>query len=160
MSRLAGLGIGLVFGLVLSWSGMTSPVVIRGALLFQHAYLFLFFASAALTATAGCWLLRRSGARSVIGGDPIGWDPQSPQRRHVVGSVVFGIGWGISDACPGPIATQLGQGAWWGLWTLAGVVIGVWLFLRAGIGETEPPREERASMAPIGARAGSDPAGP
>jgi hypothetical protein len=37
-----------------------------------------------------------------------------------VGSVVFGVGWGVVDACPGPIANQLGQGAWWwGLWTLA-----------------------------------------
>jgi hypothetical protein len=112
--RLGGLGIGLVFGVVLSWSGMTSPVVIRGALLFHHAYLFLFFASAVLTATAGCWLLRRLGARALIGGEPIGWDRQPAARRHIVGSVVFGIGWGIADACPGPIATQLGQGGWWG----------------------------------------------
>jgi uncharacterized protein len=139
--RLAGLGIGLVFGVVLSWSGMTSPVVIRQALLFQRAYLFLFFASAVCVATAGCWLLRRAGVRTVIGGEPITWQPDSPQRRHIVGSVVFGIGWGIADACPGPIATQLGQGAWWGLWTLAGVVIGVRLYLRGDAPETEPARE-------------------
>ncbi|HET9125798.1 MAG TPA: DUF6691 family protein [Solirubrobacteraceae bacterium] len=141
--RLAGLAIGVIFGVVLSWSGMTSPVVIRGALLFQHAYLFLFFASAALTATAGCWLLRRLRARSLIGGEPIGWDPQRPEPRHIIGSLVFGTGWGIADACPGPIATQLGQGAWWGLWTLGGVAIGVWLFLRSRRAEIEPAREPR-----------------
>lgn len=141
--RLAGLGIGLVFGVVISWSGMTSPVVIRGALLFEHAYLFLFFASAAATATAGCWALRRLRVRSLIGREPIGWDPQPPERRHIIGALVFGVGWGIADACPGPIATQLGQGAWWGLWTLAGVVIGVWLFLRGTVDETEPAREPR-----------------
>ena len=141
--RLAGLGIGLVFGVVLSWSGMTSPNVIREALLFQRAYLFLFFAAAALTATAGCWALRRLGARSVIGGEKIAWEPQPPERRHILGALVFGVGWGIADACPGPIATQLGQGAWWGLWTLTGVVPGVWLFLRGTVGETEPAQEPR-----------------
>ena len=164
--RVAGLGIGLVFGVVLSWSGMTSPTVIRGALLFQHAYLFLFFASAVITATAGCWLLRRLRLRALIGGEPIGWDPQPPARRHIVGSVVFGIGWGIADACPGPIATQLGQGAWWGVWTLAGVVLGVALFLRGGLGETEPAREPRAAAAVSDSRRSPDrrsrtaPAGP
>jgi uncharacterized protein len=164
--RVAGLGVGLVFGIVLSWSGMTSPVVIRGALLFQHAYLFLFFASAVLTATAGCWLLRRRGARALIGGEPIGWDPQPPARRHIVGSVVFGIGWGIADACPGPIATQLGQGAWWGLWTLAGVVLGIAVFLRGPLGETEPALEPRAVPPVSGSRRSPDrrsptaPAGP
>jgi uncharacterized membrane protein YedE/YeeE len=142
--RLSGLGVGLVFGVVLSWSGMASPVVIRQALLFQHAYLFEMFASAVVVATAGCWLLRRAGARSVVGGEPIAWRPEAPHRRHIVGSVVFGIGWGIADACPGPIATQLGQGAWWGLWTLAGVVLGVWLYLRGDAPETEPAREPAA----------------
>jgi len=164
--RLAGLGIGLAFGVVLSWSGMTSPVVIRGALLFHHAYLFLFFGSAVLTATAGCCLLRRLGAHALVGGEPIGWDPQPPARRHIAGSVVFGIGWGIADACPGPIATQLGQGAWWGLWTLAGVVIGVAVFMWGGLGETEPAREPRAAAAVSGSRRSPDrrsrtaPAGP
>jgi uncharacterized membrane protein YedE/YeeE len=158
--RLAGLGVGLVFGVVLSWSGMTSPTVIRGALLFQHAYLFLFFASAVLTATIGCSLLRRLRMRSLIGDEPIDWDPQPLERRHIVGSVVFGIGWGIADACPGPIATQLGQGAWWGLWTLAGVLMGVWLFLRGEIGETEPAREPRAGATPLGAGAQSGAAAP
>jgi hypothetical protein len=143
--RLAGLGIGLVFGVVLSWSGLTSPTVIRQALLFQRAYLFLLFASAVCVATAGCWLLRRGRVRALIGGEPITWRDESPHRRHIVGSLVFGIGWGIADACPGPIATQLGQGAWWGLWTLAGVVLGVWLFLRGDVPETEPARE-----APVG----------
>jgi uncharacterized protein len=60
-----------------------------------------------------------------------------PERRHIVGSLVFGVGWGVSDACPGPIATQIGQGIGWGLWTLAGVVIGVYVFLRRSE-ETEP----------------------
>lgn len=50
----------------------------------------------------------------------------------------------MANACPGPIATQLGQGAWWGLWTLGGVVIGVWLFLRSRRTETEPARKPRA----------------
>lgn len=139
--RLAGLGIGITFGVVLSWSGMASPTVIRQALLLQSAYLYLFFASAVAVATAGLWLLRRLRARALLTGEPIRWPDQPLQRRHITGSVLFGIGWGIADACPGPIATQLGQGITWGLWTLAGALIGVYAFLRLRGVETEPARE-------------------
>jgi uncharacterized membrane protein YedE/YeeE len=128
--RLAGLLVGLVFGVTLSWTGMSDPDVIRGALLFKESYLFLFFASAVLTATAGVWLLRRRAAHAVLTGERIDWESAPVQRRHIVGSVLFGTGWALADACPGPIATQLGQGIAWSLFTLVGVVVGIWVFLR------------------------------
>lgn len=136
-SRAAGLGVGLIFGIVLSWSGMTSPEVIREALLFQDSYLFLFFASAVLVGSVGVTLLRRAGAPALLTGGPIGWVAERPARRHIAGSLIFGVGWGISNACPGPVATQVGQGIAWGLCTLAGVLLGVYLFVRTRE-ETEP----------------------
>ncbi len=126
--RLAGLLVGIVFGVTLSWTGMSDPDVIRGALLFQEAYLFLFFASAVLVATVGIRLLR--GRRSLITRERIEWRSTPVQPRHIAGSVLFGTGWALADACPGPIATQLGQGIAWSLFTLAGVVAGIWVFLR------------------------------
>lgn len=137
-ARGAGLVVGLVFGVVLCWSGMSSPNVIREALLFQSSYLYLFFASAVLTAAVGLAVVRRTRRRAVLADAPLAFSVQRPQRRHIVGSLVFGVGWGICDACPGPIATQVGQGIAWALFTLTGVVIGVYLFLRREIPETEP----------------------
>jgi hypothetical protein len=131
-SRLPALAVGVVFGVVLSWSGMTSPDVIRGALLFEDSYLFLFFASAVATASIGLALLRRAGR--------VTWTPERIERRHVTGSLIFGIGWGVADACPGPIMTQIGQGIAWGVPLLAGVLLGVYLFVRRSE-ETEPARE-------------------
>ena len=126
--RLAGLLVGLVFGVVLIWSGMSDPDVIRGALLFEESYLFLFFASAVIVASVGVRLLR--GRRSLLTRERIDWRSTPVQRRHIAGSVLFGTGWALADACPGPIATQLGQGIVWSLFTLAGVVAGIWVFLR------------------------------
>jgi uncharacterized membrane protein YedE/YeeE len=126
--RLAGLLVGLVFGVVLCWSGMSDPDVIRGALLFKESYLFLFFASAVVTATVGVRLLR--GRRAVLTRERIDWRSTPVQRRHILGSVLFGTGWALADACPGPIAAQLGQGVVWSLFTVAGVVVGIWAFLR------------------------------
>jgi uncharacterized protein len=128
--RLTGFGVGVVFGVMLSWTGMSSPEVIREALLFEDSYLFLMFASAVATGFVGLRLLRVARARAVLTGEPVGWPVTSPERRHVTGSLMFGTGWAISGACPGPIATQLGQGVAWSLFTLAGVVIGIVIFLR------------------------------
>lgn len=147
-ARLAGLGVGLVFGVVLAWSGMTSPVVIRQALLFQRAYLFLFFASAVLVAATGLWLLRRRRPRALLVDAPVEWATERPARRHVVGALVFGVGWGVADACPGPIATQVGQGVGWGVFTMVGVFAGVALFVRQRHRETEPATDPAPSAAP------------
>src|SRR6201999_503723 len=90
----------------------------------------LFFASAVLVSTAGLWLLRRAGTRALITGAPSRWSRERIERRHIYGSLVFGVGWGVADACPGPIMTQVGQGIGWALFTFAGVVAGVYLFAR------------------------------
>lgn len=145
-ARVLGLAIGVAFGVVLCWSGMISPVVIREALLFEDAYLFLFFASAVATATLGQLVVRRVMRTAVLTDRPVAWTLERPERRHVVGSAIFGVGWGVADACPGPIAAQVGQGIWWAVFTLTGVIIGVRLFLRRSeIGETEPASERVAS---------------
>jgi uncharacterized membrane protein YedE/YeeE len=136
--RVAGALIGIVFGLVLCASGMASPVVIRDALLFHEAYLFLFFASAVGTAAVGLQILRRRQERALLVSTPLTWSPEQPARRHVVGAVIFGAGWGIADACPGPIAAQIGMGVPWALLTLAGVAGGIYAFQRRTSVETEP----------------------
>ena len=55
------------------------------------------------------------------------WTTVRPRREHIVGSVLFGTGWAVADACPGPIAAQLGQGVPWALATAAGLMFGVYL---------------------------------
>jgi uncharacterized membrane protein YedE/YeeE len=147
--RAYGFAIGIVFGVTLSWTGMTSPNVIRDALLFKDSYLFLFFASAVLTATVGLRLVE--GRKALVTGERIAWKLERPQRRHIVGSLVFGLGWGIADACPGPIATQVGQGIWWSVFTIAGVFLGVRIFLRRQ--EETEPASEPAGAAGAGAPA-------
>ena len=136
--RAAAALIGVAFGFLLSWGQATSPDEIRQMLLLEDPYLFLMLGSGVVVASAGVRLLRRARMRALVTGEPVAWHTLRPERRHVVGSVLFGTGWAISDACPGPIAAQVGQGFAWSLFTLAGVVIGVALSLR---------RQERAEPA-------------
>ena len=136
--RRAALAFGAVFGFVLSWSQTTQPDRIQDMLLLKDPYLYLMLGSAVAVGTIGTRLLRRRGFRALVTGERISWETLRPQRRHVVGSAIFGAGWAVSDACPGPIAAQLGQGFAWALFTAVGVIIGVELHLR---------RQERTATA-------------
>jgi uncharacterized membrane protein YedE/YeeE len=148
-TRVAGALIGVVFGVVLSWSGMTSPEIIREGLLFQSSYLFLFFGGAVTTAFVGLRVLKRKAPPALLTGETVQWETIKPERRHVAGSLLFGIGWGISGACPGPIATQLGQGIAWGIPTTAGLVLGIVVFRRMQArAQVDPKRAPAASVMP------------
>jgi uncharacterized membrane protein YedE/YeeE len=155
-TRVAGLVIGIVFGVGLSWSGMTSPEVVRQGLLFQSSYLFLFFFAAVTTAFIGLRILRKRAPRALLTGERVEWETVKPERRHVVGSLVFGIGWGVSCACPGPIATQIGQGIVWGIPLTVGVVAGILLFRRLPVqAEADHARTpaRKVSRSPVAADA-------
>ena len=69
-----------------------------------------------------------------------------------MGSVLFGVGWGVADACPGPIATQVGQGVLWSLFTITDVVIGMVLFLRVGDSAGQRVRGEQVDALGSGRR--------
>jgi uncharacterized membrane protein YedE/YeeE len=140
-ARATGALVGAVFGAALCWTGMSSPEVIRGALLLENSYLFLMFGSAVLTAFVGLRIVRALRTRALVTGEPVAWSVNKPARSNVVGSVLFGTGWALSGACPGPIATQLGQGVAWSLFTIAGIVVGIVVFGRrrsGSYGRTDP----------------------
>ncbi len=150
MTRVAGGLIGVVFGVTLCWSAMSNPDVVRSALLIEDSYLYLMFASAVATSAAGLALVRRGQRRTLLTGEPIGWSTEQPGRDHVVGSLIFGLGWGVTGVCPGPIATQVGQGIGWALFTLVGVVVGVYVFVRRERPETEPAFDLGSAQGPRG----------
>lgn len=123
--RLVAIGLGAAFGFVLTWAGMTDPDVIRSMLLLEDAYLFLVMFSSMAVAFSGIRLLRLRRTRALLTGEPLDWNSSRPERRHVVGSVLFGLGWATALSCPGPVAAQLGQGRLWSLCTIAGIGVGL-----------------------------------
>jgi uncharacterized membrane protein YedE/YeeE len=143
--RLASALLGAGFGFLLSWGQFIDPDRIRDMLLLRDSYMWLMFGSAVAVGFVGIRVMRRARLRSLLTGQPVSWTSARPERRHVVGAVVFGVGWGVSDVCPGPVAAQLGQGILWSLPLLAGIGLGVLLFLRRQERPlTDAPRREPA----------------
>lgn len=127
-TRLAALALGVPFGFTIAWSGMNDPAVIRRMMLLESFYLYKMFALGVTVGLLGSLLLRRLRPRALVTRQPIAWEPARPERRHVLGSLIFGAGWAISSSCPGPIATQLATGLWWSGFTIVGIAGGILLF--------------------------------
>jgi uncharacterized membrane protein YedE/YeeE len=124
-SKLSGLIVGLGFGFVISWAGLTDPTVIRNMLLLREPHVFLLMGSAVLVAGAGVRLLRLARLRSFVTRESIDWSPVAVQPHHIAGSALFGAGWSVACTCPGPVAAMIGQGHLTGLAVGAGLLAGI-----------------------------------
>jgi uncharacterized protein len=152
--RLAAALFGAAFGFLISWGQFSDPDRIRDMLLLRDLYLYLMMFSAIAVALAGTWLLRRRRARALLTGEPLSVERTRPERRHIVGAAIFGVGWAIVDSCPAPIAAQLSQGVVWSIFTIAGIFIGVEVYLRrqaaAGRAAVAQTEAEAAVAEPVG----------
>ena len=112
MHRLSEFIVGLLFGLGLLLSGMTDPGKVLGfldrfgqwdpslAFVMGGAILVGFFAFAVAKKRTSSFL---GGALSLPKSNVI-------DKRLVIGSLLFGAGWGMAGFCPGPAITSLGTG--------------------------------------------------
>ena len=91
----------------------------------QEFDVFLLMGSAVAVAAIGVRLLRAVGARALVTQEPIAWNVERPQRHHVLGSLVFGVGWSVAGTCPGPVAAMIGEGRLAGIVIVAGLLLGV-----------------------------------
>jgi uncharacterized protein len=137
VTRLVATLFGAGFGFVLAWAQLTDPERIRQMLLLEDAHYYLMMATAFAVGGAATWLLRARRARTLTG-ELVRVEHPDLERRHVTGSLLFGLGWAITNACPGPIAAQLGQGLWWGLLTLVGFFVGARLHAELAVRRVVP----------------------
>ena len=123
---------GLLFGLGLSLSGMTSPAVVLGFLDIAGAWnprLLFVMAGAVITTAIGYrWVWR--GARPWF--DDVFHVPEATRfdKRLVLGALLFGIGWGIAGYCPGPALASLSGAAPSLLALVVSMIAGWWLAAR------------------------------
>ncbi|SFL39342.1 DUF6691 family protein [Shimia haliotis] len=119
---------GGLFGTGLSISGMTDTTKVQGWLdVFGNWDPTLAFVmGGAIIPMAVAWLLTKGRTPLVGGSFPA---PSEPKIGHnlVVGSVLFGVGWGLAGLCPGPAIASLSFGGWQGWVFLAAMLAGMWL---------------------------------
>ncbi|WP_428000978.1 DUF6691 family protein [Acidovorax sp.] len=112
LQRISEFGIGLVFGLGLIISGMTDPAKVLGFLdlagLWDPSLAFVM--GGAILVGVFAFAVARKRTTSVLGGAMQLPTAHHIDRRLVLGSLLFGAGWGIAGFCPGPAIVSLGAG--------------------------------------------------
>jgi uncharacterized protein len=120
---LAVLVAGALFGFGLALSSMVRPEVVLGFLRFQDIGLMLVMGGAVVVTLFAYRLVPRSLDKPLLGGY-FHWHVSHWNRDTLVGSALFGVGWGLCGVCPGPAIAGLGTGNWGLLWALAGIAAG------------------------------------
>jgi uncharacterized membrane protein YedE/YeeE len=121
--------VGVAFGIVLTKSEVISWFRIQEMFRFQGFHMFGVFATALPTATIGVQLLKRRWRRT-LGGDPIAVPRKHLGKgvRYAVGGTIFGLGWALTGACPGPLFALLGSGVGVIAVAIASAMLGTWTY--------------------------------
>lgn len=121
---------GLVFGLGLIVSGMANPAKVLGFLDLAGAWdpsLALVMAGA-IGVSFFAFLFAKDRTRSLLGADMKLPSGRTIDKRLVVGSTLFGLGWGVAGFCPGPGLVGLGMGEVKALIFVAAMLAGMVVF--------------------------------
>lgn len=129
LQSLAALFAGAVFGVGLSLAGMTDPLKVLGFLDVAgqwDASLLFVLGGAVITALIGFRIVAARG-RPLLADRLSMPDRDAIDGALVLGSALFGIGWGIGGYCPGPAIAGLGLGNDELVWFLPSMLAGGWL---------------------------------
>ena len=122
---------GLVFGFGLIVSGMANPAKVLGFLDLAGAWdpSLAFVMAGAIAVAALAFAVAKTRTVSFLGATmKLPGSSRDIDRRLVIGSVVFGIGWGVAGFCPGPGLVALGMGEIKALVFVAAMLLGMGLF--------------------------------
>lgn len=127
MRNIIYLILGVLFGVILTKSQVISWFRINDMFLLREAHMYLVIGSAVVVGAISVALLKAFKVKSVTG-EPINFKGKEFNKGFIFGGGLFGIGWAITGACPGPIFAQIGTGAYPAIFTLAGAIVGALLY--------------------------------
>jgi uncharacterized membrane protein YedE/YeeE len=121
--------LGVCFGIILTQSEVVSWFVLQEMFRFQSPRMYEIIASAIAVAGVALALIKRLGVRS-ISGEPIVIPPKTMGRgiRYLAGGTIFGLGWALSGACPGPLFALVGNGVTVMIVVIISALAGTWLY--------------------------------
>ena len=117
--------IGIYFGIVLTKSEVVSWHRVHSMFRFEEPHMYLIIGIGIAVSMVSMLIIKAVGAKT-IEGVPVKYTPKPYHMGVILGGTLFGAGWAITGACPGPIYAQIGGGAWMALFTLAGAIIGMY----------------------------------
>ncbi len=117
--------VGIYFGIVLVKSEVVRWQRVHDMFMFREAHMYLIIGLGVIVAMISMLLIKRYHVRT-IDRQPITYQPKPFHKGIIFGSILFGAGWAITGACPGPIYAQIGGGVGLAWLTLIGALFGMY----------------------------------
>ena len=128
MKYLKFLLVGVFFGIVLFKAEVISWYRIYEMFKFQSIHMYGVIGSAVIIGMVLMYLFRTQKLKT-FEGKPINVEPKKKVfARNMIGGIIFGLGWALGGACPGPMFVLLGKGVVAILVVLLGAILGAFLY--------------------------------
>ncbi|MGF1635903.1 MAG: DUF6691 family protein [Cyclobacteriaceae bacterium] len=109
MKNLKYLFVGIFFGFVLTKAEVISWFRIQEMFRFESFHMYGIIGMAVLVGMVSLQIIKKLNARSAEG-QKISIKPKEMHKGLLIGGIIFGLGWALTGACPGPIFALIGNG--------------------------------------------------
>jgi uncharacterized protein len=125
--QLKYVAVGIAFGIIFVKAEIISWFRIQEMFRLQSFHLFGVIGSAVAVGMLSVWLIKKYKVKT-LQGEPIVFATKSFSKGQVYGGLLFGAGWALTGACPGPLFAQIGTGATVIAVTLLSAIVGTWVY--------------------------------
>ena len=119
--------VGIAFGIVFVKAEIISWFRIQEMFHLQSFFMYGVIGTAVVVGIISIWLIKRFGIKT-LAGEAITFENKKFSKGQIFGSLIFGIGWAITGACPGPLFAQIGSGFLVVIITFISAVAGTWVY--------------------------------
>lgn len=119
--------VGVLFGILFIKAEVISWFRIQEMFRFQSFHMYGIIGSAVLVGVLSVWLIKTLKIKT-IHGEPITFTDKKFNKGQIYGGLIFGLGWGLIGACPGPLFAQIGSGATVVIVPLVSAIAGTWIY--------------------------------
>jgi uncharacterized membrane protein YedE/YeeE len=119
--------LGILFGIVFVKAEIVSWFRIQEMFRLQSFHMYGVIGSAIVVGMISVLLIKRYNAKS-IEGEKIKLEDKKFNKGQIYGGLIFGLGWAVTGACPGPLFAQIGTGATVIIVTLLSAIAGTWVY--------------------------------
>ena len=120
---------GIAFVIILVKSEVLSWFRIQEMFRLQSFHMYGVIGSAVATGMLSVWLIKKFNVKTIYG-EPIRFAVKKFNKGNIYGGLLFGFGWALTGACPGPLYAQIGAGSTVTVITLLSAIGGTWIYGR------------------------------
>lgn len=119
--------VGIIFGITFVKAEIVSWFRIQEMFRFDSFHMYGVIGTAVIIGGISVQLIKRIGVKT-LSGEEIHIDKKEFNKGQIIGGLLFGIGWAITGACPGPLYAQIGAGFLAASITLLSAIAGTWMY--------------------------------